>query len=166
MLDDDLVLEHEQIVDQLRSASEEDKAALAKREVKLREQVRDATVTIAIQAIGGANYDYLVEQHPASADQVEKAKAKNESPPNYNLETFAPALIAASVVEPELSLEDAKQLWQDWNTGERLTLFMACVDVNSRAQRVADLGNVTGAMPAFEPSSTTAARKASRTARS
>ena len=79
-------------------------------------------LTVKIQAIGSTEYDALIESHQPTAAQ----KKKNNV---YNTETFAPALIAACVIEPNLSLEEAKELYHSstWASGEIGGLFIDCM---------------------------------------
>lgn len=84
-------------------------------------------VTLTFQAIGAQNYDKLVSKHPPTQTQrVDGA--------SFNMDTFAPALIAACSVEPELSPADAKEIWEseEWSRGDLMVLFRNAVDLNNR----------------------------------
>ena len=84
-------------------------------------------VNIKFKAIGSQEYDKLVSKHPPKAEQrVDGA--------NFNIDTFAPALIAACSVEPEMSVEDAKEIWEspEWSRGDLMVLFRNAVDINNR----------------------------------
>ncbi len=80
------------------------------------------------QAIGGKEYDKLLEAHPPTAAQKRQQAA-------FNLDTFAPALISAVSLNPRLTVEQAEQLWvsPDWSGGEASTLYL-------NAQRVCNSG--------------------------
>lgn len=86
------------------------------------------SLKMKFQALGGKDYDKLLEAHPPTAAQ----KRQNAS---FNIDTFAPALIAAVSLEPRLSVEQAEQLWtsSDWSGGEVSSLYM-------NAQRVCNSG--------------------------
>ena len=93
----------------------------------LRDGSDSTEVTMKFQAIGAQAYDKLVEKHPPNAQQrVDGA--------SYNLDTFAPALIAACSVEPELTPADAKEIWEseDWSRGDLMVLFRNAVELNNR----------------------------------
>jgi hypothetical protein len=49
----------------------------------------------------------------------------------YNPDKFGPAIVAATCIEPEMTVEDAKEIWKsdDWNRGERMQLLMAAIEV-------------------------------------
>jgi len=82
---------------------------------------------LTYQAIGAQEYDKLVSKHPPTSDQrVEGA--------SFNIDTFGPALIAKSCVEPEMSEEDAKEIWTspEWSRGDLMVLFRKAVELNNR----------------------------------
>ena len=74
---------------------------------------------IKYQAISSKAYDDLQASHPPSS----KDKAQGAS---YNVDTFAPALIAAVSCIPRLTLAEATEIHQseDWSGGEIGNLFM------------------------------------------
>lgn len=121
---------------------------------ELREAVKAATMIVTVQALPGDEYRDLKEAHkPKTQDAL---RAGHE----WDEDTFAPALIAASVIDPPLSLEEATELWHDRSPGavslaERAQLFLACRDLN---ETVPDLGFIepdTGETDGIGPSSTT-----------
>lgn len=84
-------------------------------------------VTMKYQAIGMREYDKLVSKYPPKPEQrVDGA--------SFDIDAFAPALIAAVCVEPELTLAQAKQIWEspDWSRGDVMVLFRNAVDLNNR----------------------------------
>lgn len=84
-------------------------------------------VTLKYQSIGMREYDRLVSKHPPKPEQrVDGA--------SFDIDTFAPALIAAVCVEPELTPGDAKEIWDspDWSRGDLMVLFRNAVDLNNR----------------------------------
>jgi len=84
-------------------------------------------VTLKYQAIGMRAYDRLVAKHPPKPDQ----RAEGAS---FDMDTFAPALISACAVEPEISLDQAKSIWDsdDWSRGDVMVLFRNAVELNNR----------------------------------
>jgi hypothetical protein len=84
-------------------------------------------VTLKYQAIGMMAYDKLVSKHPPKPED----RAEGSS---FNMDTFAPALIAACAVEPEISPEEAKEIWnsEDWSRGDVMVLFRNAVELNNR----------------------------------
>lgn len=84
-------------------------------------------VTLKYQAIGMRDYDKLVSKHPPKPEQ----RADGAS---FDIDSFAPALIAACSVEPDISLEEAKTIWDspDWSRGDVMVLFRNAVELNNR----------------------------------
>lgn len=115
---------------------------------RAKEAVEDTSVRMVFQSIGRKAYDALLMAHPPTEEQVaefqDENRQKDGSPgkgkPPYNIETFAPALIAASCVDPELTPEQVEELWDEWNSTELAELWMAALAVNTQ-RRVVHLGN-------------------------
>lgn len=84
-------------------------------------------LTITLRAIGSTTYDEIVSKHPPTAKQ------KKDDSATFNIDTFAPALMAACCIEPALTDDEAKELWasDQWSRGELMQLFLGCVEVNS-----------------------------------
>jgi hypothetical protein len=84
-------------------------------------------VTLKYQAIGMRAYDTLVSKHPPKPEQ----RAEGNS---FNIDTFAPALISACSVEPEITPAEAKEIWDsdDWSRGDVMVLFRNAVELNNR----------------------------------
>lgn len=92
------------------------------------EDGESVTRTMTYQAISAKEYDRLIEAHPPTPKQREDQAV-------LNIDTFAPALIAAVSLEPKLTYEQAEQLYNDpaWAGGEVSTLYY-------NAQRVCNAG--------------------------
>jgi hypothetical protein len=84
-------------------------------------------VTLKYQAIGMRAYDRLVAKHPPKPEQ----RAEGSS---FDIDSFAPALIAACSVDPEMSPVQAKAIWDsdDWSRGDVMVLFRNAVELNNR----------------------------------
>jgi hypothetical protein len=76
------------------------------------------------RAIGARDYDRLLTRHPPTTEQ----RAEGTS---YNINTFGPALISMVCIEPEMSPEQATEIWNssDWGRGEVMSLFSAAVEL-------------------------------------
>lgn len=105
-------------------------------------KVTEQTVELRFRSIGRRRYEELVRAHPPTAEQEEEQKEAGGQAPPYNPDTFAPALIAASCVEPEMTSEEAQQLLDEWTTGEALQLFATALEVSTQ-RRVVDLGKAS-----------------------
>jgi hypothetical protein len=84
-------------------------------------------VTLKYQAIGMRAYDRLVAKHPPKPEQ----RAEGAS---FDIDSFAPALIAACSVDPEITPAESKQIWdsEDWSRGDVMVLFRNAVELNNR----------------------------------
>lgn len=84
-------------------------------------------ISLTFQAIGAVEYDKLVSKHPPKAEQrVEGA--------SFDIDSFAPALIARCSVDPEMTEKDAKEIWEspEWSRGDLMVLFRRAVELNNR----------------------------------
>jgi len=84
-------------------------------------------LTVKVRAIGQRAYDALLAEHPPT-------KKQKDGGDSYNIETFCPALISSSMVEPEITFDEATEIWgsEAWSRGELTELFFACVEVNNK----------------------------------
>lgn len=121
-------LEAGRVTPELEAARDEARAA-----------VEAATVTLRFRSIGRRRYDSLVEDHPVSDEGRQRAQDQGAPAPPYDVETFAPALIAASCVDPVLTVEQVGEIWDEWNTAELMELWAAALEVCTQ-RRVVDLG--------------------------
>lgn len=101
---------------------------------ELRERVAAATMVVTVTALGAEEYLALKEKHrPSDPEKVKRGYEWDE-------ETFAPALIAASV-DPPMTEAEATDLWKGvapkLTAAERSQLFFAARDLN---ETVPDLG--------------------------
>lgn len=120
--------------DQLEAAEAERSAA--------EEAVRDSTAWFVLRKIaprGRKRYEEMVAAHPPTPEQVEEAAKAGQERPPYNADTFAPALLSMTCVEPIFTLEEATELFDDWTITEVTEIFSACLAVNT-GRRTVDLG--------------------------
>ena len=83
-------------------------------------------VTLTFRALPRPDYERLQAAHPPSDADRAQGKA-------YNVETFAPALLAASSTDG-MTLTDAEDICRTWNLAEVSMLFGAAVSVNETAR--------------------------------
>lgn len=108
-------------------------------------QKAKVTVWMTFRSIGRRAYDELVDEHPPSKKQIEEAKEQNQEKPAFNIETFAPALIAASCIEPQMSEDEARELFDEWGAAEIAEPWLAALEVNT-SRRTVNLGEGFGPM--------------------
>lgn len=91
-----------------------------------------AVEVLTLQAVPRPVYEALILAHPPTEEQ----KAQDHA---YNVDTLAPALVAAAVVDPDsgehpLTAEDVAELWATWNQGEVFALWSAALTVCTQAR--------------------------------
>lgn len=86
--------------------------------------INDEELIFEFSAIGAKAYDALLTKCPPTTEQRAEGS-------QYNINTFAPALLARVVVDPELSESDWTDIWNspDWNRGEVMSLFGEAVNI-------------------------------------
>lgn len=105
---------------------------------QLREEAATTMVDFTFQAISYAGLEELRYKHPpAERHQVEGLA--------WDPDTFGPALLAACAVDPELTDEEALQVWQEWSPGLVNTLYRAAWDVCNGSPVVRPLSNASSA---------------------
>lgn len=96
-----------------------------------RSAVEEATVELVVKALSRRDYQDLLEAHPPSQEQIDRAERAGLAQPDNDTKSFIPALLAASIVEPEgITVEDAENIWNGWPTGDAETLANACILLN------------------------------------
>lgn len=117
--------------------------SLRKQAEKLIGKLRDDgdVVRFTFRSIGSHAYDELVNTHQPTEQQIADARKRGHDRPAWNYDTFVPALVAASLESPELTLDEVIELYKsdDWNAAELSMLSTTALVVNQSAQR-ADLG--------------------------
>lgn len=117
-------------------ALEEAKAALE----AAKEARKAKTAVFIFRALGRKEIEDLERQHKVTKEQVSAYRDEcrtmqvpPNSPPNYNFETFPPALMAASSKVPVMTLEEATELWNstEFSKGELGAIFQAAWSVNN-----------------------------------
>ena len=92
---------------------------------------KEEEVTLLFRAIGSQEYDRLIAKNPPSVEQ----RAEGAS---FNIDTFAPSLLAQVCVEPEMSSDQWNEIWTspDWNRGEITQLFATAIELCNQGLNV------------------------------
>jgi hypothetical protein len=160
--DDELVVAYEEASDALARAellqdhdADKDAAEIVQlREAKsaAAEALREATTFITFKSMGRKAYQALIEEHPPTEEQKKQYQTEHGMEAPYDQETFAPALVAACAYDSDGELiwtvEEAEEVFEEWNSSEIVTLFQAAIQCNS-ARRVTDLGKASGSTRSF-----------------
>ncbi len=110
-----------------RLTNEPDKAPGILEQVdELVEASQSTVVTFSFKSIGRPRYDELVDENPPTPE-------KRKEGAEFNEDTFPPSLVSESSLEPEISLEEAVEIFSspNWNNAELRKLFFAALEVNT-----------------------------------
>lgn len=147
VLDDDAVRAHEQAKQKLSMLELSNATTLqmeqARRELADAEtMLREHAVEVVFRSIGRPSFERLRLSCPPSDEDLKAAREKGEPAPEYDVETFAPKLIAAACVEPKMTVEQVESLITEhgWNAGEYAHLFQLAL-LAQQSRRLAGLGN-------------------------
>ena len=113
------------------------------------------TADFTLRALKRTEYRALLDEHPPVKEGAD-----------WNGDTFPPALLTASAIDPVLTLEQATEMWAEWEAGEMGRLFLACWQLNEQTAGVGFIGPGSVKTRGSGQKSSTATTKASRTRRS
>lgn len=93
------------------------------------------------KAIGRKKLATIRAEHPPSEEQWmiyrERSKANPlVQPPTFDSDGIAPELIQAALVDPKLTLEEARELWDELSDGEAAQLYDAAWEVCMEAASI------------------------------
>lgn len=115
-----------------------DRLRACQREVdRCREAVEESTREILLAGIGRDEKEAILEREdcqPSESDMAEAEKANMKAA--FNTKTYPTALIAASLVDPEMSEGEVEAMICKWNDAEFLVLWQATLAVNSDSSLV------------------------------
>lgn len=97
--------------------------AIAREVDDLEAELEEKTRTLRFESIGARAWKELMADHPPSDDDRDKQAG-------YNIETFVPAALSKSCVDPELTVEDAKWITETMPDGVIGEIVKACFDAN------------------------------------
>jgi hypothetical protein len=124
----------------------------------LEAQAESATVEFTVRNIGRKAWRKLITEHPPPADDLEGWR--------FDPETFPVAALAASCVDPVMTLEQADLLAAKLSDGQFQKLSAAVFDVNVGDDLIPKFAPALDATQRFEAISTTASPEGSPTASS
>jgi hypothetical protein len=130
----------------------------------LYDEARKSEVKFTFKSAGRAEFDKLVAEHPATPEQRKQLKDLTAErgipfdPPKWDPDTFPPAIIAASSYDPELSVAEALDLWEDknWSPAELLKIFECALSCYWEVDEIPFAAGGIDTMLSSEPSWTTA----------
>jgi hypothetical protein len=92
------------------------------------EASRDTEIVFHFKSIGAPAYDKLLLRPENQPSEELKKKGAD-----FNPDHFPPALVSASCIDPEMTLEEALTIYNDpdWNGAELQKLFFGALEVNT-----------------------------------
>jgi hypothetical protein len=93
-------------------------------------------VSVKLRAMPPLAYQALKAEFPPTDDdhtQVRKEHSDDKAKAAWNQSEFAPRLVSTCVVDPEISLEDARGYFESWTRPEWNMLVNACINLHERA---------------------------------
>lgn len=132
--------------DDAEAAERADLAAQEARRISA--NVDEQLVEFTFSSIDPGEFDDLKASHRPTEKQRTDARKNGQPPPEWNIDTFPPALIAAcctrvkgpSGTQEGLAFDEAKQLWAapNWNVAERAELFNASLAAHMTRTRLVE----------------------------
>lgn len=92
----------------------------------LREQLKASSLELVFESIGRGRWSDLRGEHPPTDEQKDELGTDLD----HNPKTFPPAALAASCVEPGLSLDQAKWIVDELPDGPYMEIWGACLRAN------------------------------------
>ncbi len=91
----------------------------------LEESASESEVSFVFEALGNKAYSDLIDEHPPTDEQITEFGRLE-----WNPETFPPAVIQASCIEPELTPDDVEHIMEEFSSGDVQALFNTALLVN------------------------------------
>ena len=118
-----------------------DSNTLASKIARLVKKAEETEQVFKFKAIGRAQVEKLQSSHPPTdkdrkeGREIAEAQGTRYQEPEWNSETYPPALIAASSLSPTMTEKEALELWSDpaWNQAELMKLWACALTVNHAA---------------------------------
>lgn len=96
---------------------------------ELYERAADIAVTFTFQDMGRKPFDDLILAHPPTSQQKQHIADLGGGVLEYNIDTFPPALLAATAIDPVMTVEEAETIFNEWGSGEAELLFSVALMV-------------------------------------
>ncbi len=89
----------------------------------LYESAADIAVTFVFTDVGRKPFEELLMDHAPTKAQKDHVAATGGGILEFDLDTFPPALLALTASDPELTLEEATEIFDTWGSGDAEVLF-------------------------------------------
>jgi hypothetical protein len=137
----DLLDEVEQLEEVMRREAETDKwenrepvaPQIGRHIHELEEEARESETIFRFEGLGQGEFALLQAAHPATDEVRKRLGLADDQPLQWNPETFPPALMAASCIEPiELknNVAEFAEIQRTWSSGQVQQLWDTCLTAN------------------------------------
>lgn len=103
--------------------------AIQKQIDALLDRIEEEKVTFTFRDCGRQKFDTLVDACPPTPTDKAQAKEAGQGVPTWSPEKFVPALIHLTAIDPELTEEEAAEIYNTWGRGDVEALFNAALQV-------------------------------------
>lgn len=146
--------------------------ALAQQVADLEAEIADSALTFKFGALSYRQWADILAAHPPTKAQLrdtsERSGSSWVSRPvlDHNPDTFPPALVAACAIEPEMTVDQVKELADELGPDQFELLYNACKEVNRGGETLPKSLAAGVILRASEPSDATPAPEGSLAASS
>jgi hypothetical protein len=91
----------------------------------LYENAKAHSATFLFQDIGRHEFVELLKEHRPTEETLKYYEEEGQDRPEFEPDTFVPALLHLSSYEPKITPEEAQDIYTTWSEGDIETLFMA-----------------------------------------
>ncbi len=123
---------------------------------ELQVEIEAETVTFVFRALRRKDYRKLIADHPPSDDDAEEGF-------DFNPETLGPELISRSAIDPEMTLAEVENLWDEWDDGTVTEIYSVALLVNKEVRDIPFVFGSYDATRSSERKSPTSPREESPT---
>lgn len=119
-------------------------ADVQRRIEEARAAATEQSVKFVFRSIGRKTYERLVRENPPTEKQKKEAEDRGDNPDDldWDAEKFPPLLVAATLVEPELTEEQVLEIFNsdDWSSTELSILYVTAQEAQMANTIIASLG--------------------------
>ena len=147
--------------DRLNGGTLEAQAPELERQIAELEAGMESTAqTFIFKAVGRRRLDEITTKYPPSAEQWERFRDSAKlnpflTPPEFDMNSAAPEVLAAAAVDPTMTTEEAQRLWDELSDGEAAELWRAAWGAQMEATSRPTFGIGIDGMANTGPVSTT-----------
>lgn len=128
--------------DDLKKTLVEEAAEAQAKVDEIKGSMEENVAVFVLRGLGRKKFDKLqnTPEYLPTDEQIRIAKERNgpNATLDWNPDTFPPVLLAKSLIEPELTEEQALELWNsdEWTQAELLNLLQNALELNTQIRNI------------------------------